>query len=100
MKNLLKKISAVAMAFTMLGTDTAISKNSPKPTNTLTAHAEFAHNCWSYKYTENCDTYLNTGCFGWVLVDQYQREKVTRCAVCHAELSRIKEDELIYKRRY
>ena len=53
MKNLLKKISAVAMAFTLLGTGTAISKNSPKPTNTLTAHAEFAHNCSSYKYISN-----------------------------------------------
>ena len=61
MKNLLKKISAVAMAFTLLGTGTAISKNSPKPTNTLTAHAAYNHNCCSYKY--------QIGSTSWIKVD-------------------------------
>ncbi|WP_028518095.1 hypothetical protein [Ruminococcus flavefaciens] len=71
MKKIVKKISAIAMAFTILGTGTAITKYvSPKSDNTLIAHAECrnCHNiltCWftyttktgsgnSYLYTVHC----------------------------------------------
>ncbi len=44
MKNIIKKILATAMAFTLLGTDTTMSKEiNPKSANTLSAHA--AHHC-------------------------------------------------------
>ncbi|MBP5579081.1 MAG: hypothetical protein J6X56_06335 [Ruminococcus sp.] len=40
MKNVLKKVSAIALAFTLLGSGTAIAKNvNPKSVNTLTASA-------------------------------------------------------------
>lgn len=89
MKNLLKKISAVAMAFTLLGTGTAISKNSPKPTNTLTAHAEFAHNCSSYKYEDNTKTLINISLqpLAYEKIYYYYNHNVTKCAVCGKTLS-------------
>ena len=49
MKNVIKRISAVAMAFTLLGTGTVITKKiSPKSYNTLTASAACSHNCRYY----------------------------------------------------
>ena len=40
MKNIIKKISAVAMAFTLLGAGTAITKKvAPKANNNITAQA-------------------------------------------------------------
>ena len=93
MKNLLKKISAVAMAFTMLGTGTAISKNSPKPTNTLTAHAEFAHNCWSYKY----NTKIKTPTGRFLVPDnpfspiEIKVREVYKCAACGNVICTIRE---------
>ncbi len=61
MKNLLKKISAVAMAFTLLGTGSTLAKTSTKPVKTLTAHAAYNHNCCSYKY--------QIGSTSWIKVD-------------------------------
>ncbi|WP_295072089.1 hypothetical protein [Ruminococcus sp.] len=52
MKNVLKKISAIAMAFTLLGSGTAIAKNlNPNSVPTLTASA--AANSWTYCGTCN-----------------------------------------------
>ena len=52
MKNVLKKISAIAMAFALLGTGTTIAKNvNPKSVNTLTASA--ANDGWYYQTTCN-----------------------------------------------
>ena len=49
MKNAIKKLAAIAMAFTLIGTGTtAISPNSH---NTFIAHAAQEHNCQSYKKT-------------------------------------------------
>lgn len=51
MKNILKKISAVALAFTLLGTGTVITRNvSPKASNTLTANAISCDNCHGGSY--------------------------------------------------
>ena len=47
MKNVFKKISAIAMAFTLLGAGTTIAKNvNPKSVSTLTASA--ASDGWTY----------------------------------------------------
>ena len=80
MKKAIKKIAAVAMAFTLLGTGTAVTKTiSPKSDNTITAHAGVPpqycnHQCgtkdvllrivkgkaiWQYEYAvccKNCNT--------------------------------------------
>lgn len=49
MKNVLKKISAIALAFTLLGTGTAVTKKvNPNSITTLGAHAE----C-QYHYTQH-----------------------------------------------
>lgn len=76
MKNVLKKISAVAMAFTLLGAGTAVTKTvAPQSDNTMTAQAYIPpqycdHNCGThstllhsykkgkyrvYEYAECCD---------------------------------------------
>lgn len=53
MKNVIKKIAAMAMAFTLLGTGTAVSKAiNPKTNNTLVASAaeELCKNVGNKKY--------------------------------------------------
>ncbi|WP_295093582.1 hypothetical protein [Ruminococcus sp.] len=46
MKNVIKKIASIAMAFTLLGTGTAVTKTiSPKSDNTLVASAEKTCQC-------------------------------------------------------
>lgn len=83
MKKAIKKITAAALAFTLLGTGTVISKNvSPKSTAVFTSHAEFAHNCSSYKtgpfYINQMDRYAAGA--ARIFVIQYYR-----CAVCGRE---------------
>ena len=59
MKNIIKKISAITMALTLLGASSAISKAiAPKSNYNLTVHAEFAHNCSSYAYTRIEETFF------------------------------------------
>lgn len=59
MKNTIKKITAVAMAFTLLGTGTTIAKNvNPESFNTgITADAACNHNMPRSTYKE----WVNTG---------------------------------------
>jgi len=59
MKNILKKVSAIAMAFTLLGTGTAITKNvSPETTTpSITASAACSHHGYCYRSTGNWETY-------------------------------------------
>ena len=54
MKNIIKKVSAIAMAFSLLGTGSAISKViSPDTQNSyiITAEAAKKHKCWDSVYT-------------------------------------------------
>ncbi|WP_019680134.1 hypothetical protein [Ruminococcus flavefaciens] len=44
MKNVIKRISAIAMAFTLLGAGTTIAKNTVKSDYTLTASAAYCPN--------------------------------------------------------
>ncbi len=59
MKNIIKKISAIALAITILGGGTTISKNvSSKSNHTLTASAATClHHGYRYKSTTNWVTY-------------------------------------------
>ena len=80
MKNVIKKISATAMAFTLLFTGSAISKETTtKSQNILTSHAEFAHNCSSYK-TGPHYSLIHCGYIGGVPVFGYRA--YYECAVC------------------
>ena len=57
MKNVLKKIVSVAMAFTLLGTGVAISNSiSPESNNTLVASA-ICHNCGGGREYESMAPY-------------------------------------------
>ena len=52
MKNVIKKIAAAAMAFTLLGAGIALPENqkAPAKTTTITAHAAGCqHHCYRYK---------------------------------------------------
>ena len=58
MKNIVKKISAIAMAFTLLGTGTFITKNVSSNDTALVANAACSHTnvkreTYSYVYVEN-----------------------------------------------
>ncbi len=58
MKNVLKKVSAIAMALTLLGSGTAIAtKIDPKSTNTITASAACQYHGKSYYYGSQRYTY-------------------------------------------
>ena len=51
MKNAFKKLAAVAMAFTMLGTGTAVTKTiAPQANNSITAYAASCTNCHGGSY--------------------------------------------------
>lgn len=88
MKNVIKKIAAVAMAFTMLGTGTAITETiAPKTDNSIVASAaSYApstckHSAPTYK------TYSNkwvAGTFqeGIFIFTLYKRYVYTRCSNC------------------
>ena len=56
MKNIIKKISATAMAFTLLGTGTTVAKTiNPKFDNSITASAS----------ADNCQHYITRTDSGW-----------------------------------
>lgn len=66
MKNALKKISAIAMAFTMLGTGTNVVKSAtPKSNNALVAHAE---NCKHQQIS-----WADPNLIKWKVVKQYYK---------------------------
>lgn len=99
MKNVIKKITAVAMAFTMLGTGTAITKTiTPKTNNSIVASAaSYAPTCkhssstyytcspWRYDpiVFTNYDPNLGYVTFR---VERMSRYHYTHCAKCRAVL--------------
>lgn len=103
MKNVIKKIAAVAMAFTMLGTGTAITETiAPKTNNSIVASAaSYApstckHSGSTYKTYSNwwdivsSFTYYNEDlrCNVTIsLVTKQWRYVYTRCSKCHYVLA-------------
>ena len=103
MKKTIQKISAIAMAFTLLGTGTTIAKNvnSNFSSTTLTAHAvdrNTPHNHGQFTGTRTeyvfqfCDTsvvangqnyYAYPGCYLYV----YRKAKVRYCRACNSRMS-------------
>ncbi len=95
MNNIIKKISAMAMAFTLLGAGTTIVKNNPKLNNTLTASAaatcpnhaagtKIEWGAWefydyTYSYVPAGNYYLKTGV-------TLKRNKYRRCNICGRNL--------------
>ena len=94
MKNTFKKLTALAMAFTHLGTGTTISKAiAPKSDNTLTASAAGKHN-----YVLSCDACgaaFSTGILGTAFMKAhihnhhgsgyYTRKDVCTAYGCHRD---------------
>ena len=83
MKNIIKKITAITMAFTLLGSGTAIAKNvSPKSDNTLTASAATClHHGYRYSTTSNWVVYRVEPLTGKVKLHQ-KRTVYVRCGSC------------------
>ena len=88
MKKIIKKISAVAMAFTMLATGTALSSNDE-----LTVHAACNHHCSRYtlSYSGSWVTYnskiisvVETSPYIKTTTTYYQRRKIRNvyCSNC------------------
>ena len=100
MKNVIKKIAAVAMAFTMLGTGTAITETiAPKTNNSIVASAaSYAptckHSCSTYKtYSSWYDDPIITTIYNWELrcyltlkINRQKRFVYTRCSECRGVL--------------
>ena len=111
MKNAFKKITAVAMAFTLLGTGTAVTKTiAPQFDTSITAHAASCNNCHGGSYymkTEYTDwEYVGDG-ISWYyspLVGRmlprtykvYQRTVKTYCTNCNKVYSEYTEERREY----
>ena len=83
MKNVLKKIAAVAMAFTLIGGGTTIAKTvAPESSNTITAHAL----CQYHGYISNSDfvyyTYSWSVFPGMNMYDPQPTGEARRCRCC------------------
>ena len=95
MKNAIKKISAIAMAFTLLGTGTAVSKAiNPQTNNALVAHAADAycpyHACGSYT---DLRREVSTEYVGTIKFKVYTIYEIRRCNVCGRFLSKTYVEE-------
>ena len=109
MNNALKKIAAVAMAFTLLGTGTAVTKTiAPQFDTSITAHATSCNNCHGGSY------YIKTEYSEWKYVGDrlswyynpllgrmlpriykvYKRTKRTYCTMCNKVYSESTEERL------
>ncbi|WP_294411258.1 hypothetical protein [uncultured Ruminococcus sp.] len=94
MKNVIKKISAIALAFTLIGTGTAITKAiAPLEDNTLIASAEenFVPCAYAHGITHKCSEYQTEFySYDYVpFVNLYYRYKVKACAICGAVSSKV-----------
>lgn len=92
MKNVFKKVTAAAMALTLLGAGTTITKNiSPKTSNTLTASAAtrydgHAHGQYTYDSTYTKLVAAKNLYKGrWISLGYYVTQVVPckRCQACH-----------------
>lgn len=83
MKNVIKKIAAVAMAFTLLGTGTTIAKTvNPKSMTTLSAHAACNH-VVQRKYLENWQDRGQTDLNVFYDIRWWSRRYEDRCCKCN-----------------
>lgn len=98
MNNIIKKITAITMAFTLLGSVTAIAKNvSPKSANTLTASAACKHHGYAYRTTSNWQNVFSKSYrMGANLWSLYQERTVNiRCGSCSKVTYSFKESRVI-----
>ena len=91
MKNVIKKISALAMSFALIGIGTAVTKTSAaKSDNTLTAYAADAY-CPSHGggvYTVTTKRFTGkTNYFQFGQWKEYEYTQKTYCNVCNRLLS-------------
>ena len=102
MKNVIKKISAIALAFTLLGTGTTVTKTiAPQFYTSITAHAASCNKChggsyymkaeyteWGYK-----DGIYTLNIWGSPLKVGYREHRYSwsRCAICGYETPKTEE---------
>lgn len=109
MKNTIKKLSAVAMAFTLLGTGTAVTKTiTPQLDTSITAHATSCNNCHGGSYyikTEYTDWEYAGYYVSWhyspligrlmpITYKKYKRTKRTYCSMCNKVYYESTEERL------
>ena len=91
MKNIIKKIASIAMAFTLLGTGTTVTKTiSLKSDNTIVAVAAYCkHKCRSYtvEYKYLTKTGETKTIHGTKYSYKVQNMKYTKCSNCNTLLS-------------
>ena len=107
MKNAIKKLTAVAMAFTLLGTGTAVTKTiAPQFDTSITAHATSCNNCHGGSYsikTEYTDWEYVRDKISWfynpligrlmpITYKVYKRTKITYCSMCKKVYSESTEE--------
>ncbi len=105
MNNVIKKIAAVAMAFTLLGTGTAVTKTiNPKFDTAITANAACKHNC--RRFASNYGSWQHEsyeyGFIGTYMMRVGENQKRTvdiKCAGCNTVVDHMTEhryDQWIY----
>jgi hypothetical protein len=91
MKNAIKKIAAIAMAFTLLGTGTAVTKTiAPQFDNSIIASAATCYNCHegsynTYTYETIEDAYMVVG---FILIPITCKYRIEECGCCEKEISK------------
>jgi hypothetical protein len=103
----IKKLIATVTVLAILGTGSAIPKiTNSKTSISLTAHAEFAHNCTSYKvfaqtpwelrYTNSYELsdWINGNSYGCYYYKHYTRITYYYCSVCGKEWNHKDEYKL------
>ncbi|MBQ6040458.1 MAG: hypothetical protein K5705_01945 [Oscillospiraceae bacterium] len=96
MKQVIKKITAIALAFTLIGAETAITKTiAPQADNSITAHAATCNNCHSgslyvmtYEVTEHVQKAFPSESFPLFYTSIAYTYKIEECYHCNTVISK------------
>ena len=95
MKKLLKKVTAIAFALTLIGAETALTKRiAPQATDSLTAYAATCNNCHggsyhvtTYEKAENDEMIVWIGIIP-VSIPVTCNYRIEECTLCHSVISK------------
>ena len=96
MKKIIKKITAIAMAFTLIGAESAITKTiAPQANDSLTAHAATCNHCHSgslyiitYEKTEDDEIAFPSDQYPFFYIPVTCNYRIEECNHCHNIVSK------------
>ena len=96
MKKRFKKVTAIALAFSLIGAETAITKTiAPQANNSVTAYAATCHNCHggslyvtTYEKTEEGDVAFPSDQYPFFYFHVIRNYRIEECTLCHTVISK------------